>query len=561
MSTELIKSELLSFLGRKDAEVLCISGKWGVGKTHVWRKQLEEAQRSENIALERYSYVSLFGIGSLDDLKYAIFENVVPTATGDFNADINTLNGFIENSSGSWRKLARYGQSIPLIKNFTGGDTPAALSFLTIRKQIICIDDIERRGSKLDIADVLGLVSFLKEQRSCKVALILNNEQLDDKSRDNFHEHLDKVVDLLISYEPTPQESTSIALENSGNIAHSISELCVTLGISNIRVIKKIDRLAHKVYPTVSGFNDGVLRKILMSLVLFGWAFYQRETAPSLDFIVSNERRSLFGRSKNDNLPTKEAAWNALLESYGFWRADEFDLVLAEGVRNGYFDLTKILEHGRALHEKMEALSAGGSFEEAWRRYHESFDNDHEEVLDEIYSSFKKNAKYISPINVNSTVEIFRDLHRNEQASEIVACYFEALNDEKASLNLNSYPFHNEITDAELKNEFKKRFFGANKEANIPEIMLKLKSGWNDSDLALLAEMAVDEYYKIFKQHRGKELRTIISGCLQFDIMEPTSKNIKEISARAKDALRRIAGESRINAHRVKKFGISIEEK
>ena len=57
-------------------------------------------------------------------------------------------------------------------------DAPALLSFLTIRDQIVCIDDLERRGQRLAVGGVLGLVSFLREQRACKVVLILNDEAL-----------------------------------------------------------------------------------------------------------------------------------------------------------------------------------------------------------------------------------------------------------------------------------------------------------------------------------------------------------------------------------------------
>ena len=32
MSVKLVNEEILKFLGRQEAEVLCIRGKWGVGK-------------------------------------------------------------------------------------------------------------------------------------------------------------------------------------------------------------------------------------------------------------------------------------------------------------------------------------------------------------------------------------------------------------------------------------------------------------------------------------------------------------------------------------------------
>src|ERR1019366_9505397 len=99
--------------------------------------------------------------------------------------------------------------------SFARGDSLALLSFMMIRDQIVCIDDLERRGQKLDVGDVLGLISFLREQRGCKVILILNDEELKltDEQKARFEGYLEKVIDVSLVYEPTSQESVDIALE------------------------------------------------------------------------------------------------------------------------------------------------------------------------------------------------------------------------------------------------------------------------------------------------------------------------------------------------------------
>jgi hypothetical protein len=104
MSVKLVKEEIAKFLSRREPEVLCIRGKWGVGKTHRWAKQVEAAQQAKTIKLPRYSYVSLFGVNSLDELKFAIFENVITLSEGIKKPDLETLDAFIS-KFGSWRKL------------------------------------------------------------------------------------------------------------------------------------------------------------------------------------------------------------------------------------------------------------------------------------------------------------------------------------------------------------------------------------------------------------------------------------------------------------------------
>jgi len=64
---------------------------------------------------------------------------------------------------------------LPIVKGHVGGLGP--IWYLTVNRTIICIDDIERRRKNLDLRDVLGLITRLKEQKHCKVWLILNDEE------------------------------------------------------------------------------------------------------------------------------------------------------------------------------------------------------------------------------------------------------------------------------------------------------------------------------------------------------------------------------------------------
>ena len=73
MSVSLIQTQVENFFKSETPEVIAIKGHWGVGKTFGWNKWLGEVKTAGRIGLERYSYVSLFGINSLDDLKQGDF--------------------------------------------------------------------------------------------------------------------------------------------------------------------------------------------------------------------------------------------------------------------------------------------------------------------------------------------------------------------------------------------------------------------------------------------------------------------------------------------------------
>jgi Cdc6-like AAA superfamily ATPase len=91
MSIKLLATELSRFFGSVEPEVLCITGKWGVGKTYAWNYYLRQAQDGHNVKLAKYAYVSLFGRNSLDDVRAAIVENTVNSGTPGEKPDLKSL--------------------------------------------------------------------------------------------------------------------------------------------------------------------------------------------------------------------------------------------------------------------------------------------------------------------------------------------------------------------------------------------------------------------------------------------------------------------------------------
>lgn len=235
MSIEIVKKQIQDFLSSSKPEVLAIKGAWGVGKTYSWNKFLLKAKEEDRISLNRYSYVSLFGVNSLDAFKYTIFEHVITKDMIGTDANIDT---FKKNTTGLLEVLGRkslgWFRGASLLKGFT----PAieSLSFLSLNNSLICIDDLERRGSNLSIKDALGLVSQLKEQKKCKVVLLLNDKE---EGLEDYTKYREKVIDIELTFEPTAFESSEIAFESISENLEKLSELSQKLNITNIRILKK----------------------------------------------------------------------------------------------------------------------------------------------------------------------------------------------------------------------------------------------------------------------------------------------------------------------------------
>ena len=78
---------------------------------------------------------------------------------------------------------------------------------------VICFDDIERLSKKLDIRDFLGLLSQLKEDKHCKVVIILNQNQLNGSHAQDFDKFAEKTIDINLRYAPSIENSFEIANE------------------------------------------------------------------------------------------------------------------------------------------------------------------------------------------------------------------------------------------------------------------------------------------------------------------------------------------------------------
>jgi hypothetical protein len=541
MSIRLVKEEIKRFLNSPEPEVLCIKGKWGVGKTFTWNEYLKQAVKDNKVSLQNYSYVSLFGQNSLEDLKYAIFEN------------IDSL--YQRNIKSFLSKGYKLSTNIPNIKGFKNILPDKGVLFSVVRNQLICIDDLDRAGDNISVKNVLGLTSFLKEQRKCKLVLILNNEVLTEESKKEFVTHLEKVIDVEMNFIPTPAEAVDIAVDRSASFAEQFSKLCVTLGITNIRVIRKIQRLGKELEKLLENHDRRVFESALTSITIFGWIFYQQkdDSIPPVSFIKDFSFFSLEKKEKEE-----EKQWRALISSLNFTHVDDFDQLLFDSVEKGFFDPEEIEKRSKQADSKLSLDDKTNSFHKAWDKYHGSFKCNEAEILDEMFESFKNNVQAINPTNADHTISFLRKYDRTTQADELIDFYMKNRNEERKFYDSN-YSHFLDIKDPAFLKVFKDKLASFKDPRTPKEIIMKIAKdgGWGQEDLLPLVELSSDDYYKLFKEEEGDDLRIIASQVVKFGRYGDASENMKKISLNAQEALKKIAGECRINEERVKSFGIS----
>jgi hypothetical protein len=576
---ELLKKEIATFLSSSQPSVLCIRGKWGVGKTYVWEQYLRA--NKDKIRNAKYSYVSLFGLDSLDQIKYSIFENAIPKDMIGTEPTVETFLNNLANLHADAGKQAfatakKYLTAGMQLFSATRGMASGVqqISFLSVKDRLICFDDLERKGKNLRLMDILGLASMLKERRGCKVVLILNDDELGDDG-EAFAKYHEKVIDESLVFSPTAEECADIAIVPSAAYAQTFKDSVVSLQISNIRVIKKIERLIAKVLPTLQKLDAQISRQTIQAVTLLGWAHFSQgvemkgkdiggKDTDLITFLVTKRRGTARYGARDENLSEDEKKWDSVLQRYGFYHLDDFDLELLTGVKAGFFDDPTIRAHAELMHKKLNDGQINQAWEDSWAKYRGSFDDNAAEVLAEIGKTFVDYIPYATVMDVESVMRVHRRLGCDGEASRLLNLFMDKRQEKRSFYDLGDFLFDSDVRDAELRAVFDAKFNSMYEAKEPKAILLSIYSnqGWNQDDLRVLLSLRTDDWVRLFKSVKGSDLPRIIREALNFGkIQGADTENYKKITATAAEALKKIGKESTINAARVKTiYGIDVDQ-
>ncbi|VVM23255.1 hypothetical protein BSPWISOXPB_1427 [uncultured Gammaproteobacteria bacterium] len=213
MSVKDLKKKLNNILTKDESVVVSINGKWGVGKTYFWH------QFKEQLTDKKVAYVSLFGKETISSIRTDIFLQV------------------ISKKKKAWHTTAKH------IKDITIPYIGIGITLLDkqdFKDIIVCFDDFERLSSSMELKEVLGLISELKEQKNCSVVMILNEDELRD-NKETLDKYKEKLIDYEFSYDPRPFESLEILQDKlTAFKEYPLQKYLTRHKINNIRVISRI---------------------------------------------------------------------------------------------------------------------------------------------------------------------------------------------------------------------------------------------------------------------------------------------------------------------------------
>ena len=561
MSIPTVKSVATRFLKSDKPEVLAIKGAWGIGKTFLWNELVQE--HKNEIKLKNYCYVSLFGITSITELRIAI---LAKTRSVNFldekqnsKSTVRWLNTWILNPLKSFiQNLTRFRESP--YSGYISSALGVLLAPHLIKDTIICLDDFERISTKSIRSDeILGFISELKEEKRCKVVIIFNENEI--KDLENYKKFREKVIDMEISYAPTSEEAVDLALPNELFHRSIIKEYVISLDIRNIRILRKIVTFIELIKNEIYKLHKGVIERAIKISIIIVWCYYDSNMEkPTPEFIIDELDRSSWADNEpiNKFYDAKQLLWKQSLENYGLEHIDEFDLTIIKLVENGFIEESGFIAEAKRLDAKFHASELQQGFYDAWSLFHNSFANNQDETINEIISSTKKAILYITPINLHGTIELLRQLEKNNEANELIDYYITHREEEHGLFDLTDNIFSKTITDPILKDSFSRKYEESYPSMSLIDAMKYMiqKNISSDKTIRSLNKASEEDFYELFKLEQGNVLEKMVKICLRFDQF-PKHKSIAE---KARNALMRIAKESKLNAIRVKRFGITIEE-
>jgi len=511
------KQALVGLLADDQNKVIALSGKWGTGKSHLWRDVQKE---SADEVITRAVYVSLFGLGSVSELKLKIAQSVLPTLQEGgavATAVANTVSGVKK-----------------ILKGFSSGfsaldDLALIVAPMMIKDRFIVIDDIERKHEKLSIDEILGFIDDCVQNLGCRILLVLNSDQLADKK---FWELFrEKVIDQELRLDTSPEEAFDIAAQLTPTAwAQHIKPAVEACGISNIRVIRKVIRVVNSLLSNREELSADILSRVIPSTTLLSAINYKAlEDGPDFDFVLNFDgyrmalTRAVIGKTPQtapeDNLHAK---WRLLLDRLGVRGTDDFEQLVVDYLRSGMMQSTavsKVIDRyqveGRALVARQRAEDF---FEHCWWRpelTEEQLVGELNSILPDVgvLDAFSATSLHDQALKLAGGAEVGRELVDGWIAE--FRRRHDAADSPRLDPDSNYFrrPVHPDIAAAIRAEQ-------AKQQANVTVLdvcrKVRVDRGWGSGEEALMRSVTAAEYEAAIRGVVGKDLRLLLLQSMDF---------------------------------------------
>ncbi len=556
-----------------EAKVAVLKGSWGVGKTYFWDDYIAKRidQKLPQIA---YSYISLFGKTTLNDVKKSIFHSARAITSDSVIQDSfdkefkkssklldkvpwakSTINNAYKKTPWlNW--LTRSVQLMPVVNKFSGAIS--SLEYGLVNNYVICFDDLERKGSNLSVREIMGLIDELVLRKNCKVILIFNEDSLENENdREEFESYREKVVDIELLHNPSCIDNLNLVFPPDYEQISILTDVVNELDIKNIRVLKKIKWLIENVKHCFDNKSEEILQEFLTHASILAWGYYVRDKVLSYELLKEQLNRSswmsLFGGKDEEKSPSmiryRSMATNLKLS------VSDFDKHIIYYLEHGYIDESGLSEIIDNLSKNIEVNQASTRLREAWDIYSGSFKDNLNDFITAIKSVIDNDIDKLGVYDFSSAINILEEF--NEDVSRYIKNYITIHESTLKNIDSRGSWDMSRIKPKALKNAIKK-LNKENKNFNIDEVAKQIadKGGWSQEYIDFLASLTKGNYYDWMKSNPNDLTHKIRNGLLIFEKMQPSCESDKpkynKISTNIINALKQIASENEFNRKRIK---------
>lgn len=308
-----------------------IDGEWGSGKTYWLKNNIKPLiEKTETIIDASINYrcihVSLYGVNSISELQSKIFYEVFHLLKNTkLKATIDIVK-ILGDTYLKYHKINGADKLFQTIENHTK-------SSLSMNKLVICFDDLERKGSNLNINELSGYINDLTENVNAKILILLNYDKISEIS-----DIRGKVDGLTIKYEPNISQVIKSIISLNYSASNEYSEFLInqidyliqlhTSGLKNLRYFIYGFNKFRKIFSTINNVFVGEKENLYLKKILLEDCFvftisicYEFKEGKKADEIkeVLNSKNWISGRNKKSDDSVGDRSERAIFfEKYYF---------------------------------------------------------------------------------------------------------------------------------------------------------------------------------------------------------------------------------------------------
>jgi hypothetical protein len=556
-----------------EAKVLVIKGDWGVGKTYFWENYISKRIESRDLSQLAYSYISLFGNSSLDDVRKRVFHNAKAISSDEevdeaFEYEFNESSSLFDKIP--WVKegvskaqskapfinwFSKNSQNIPFVSKFSG--MISSLEYSLVKNYIVCIDDMERKGKGLTVKEVMGLVDELAQRKACKVVLIFNESSFDnDEDIIQFESYREKVVDIEINHNPTCKENLACIFPEDYNRYPVLEGVVNNLNIKNIRVLRKIKWTFAQFDKFINGRDNRIVDEFIVHATLLCWSYYIRDNDLTFELLkeyLSSNSWLSYLMDKKKEIPPGEKKYRALASSMNL-SCSVFDSYITFFLENGYVQEDGLGKTVAEFEEKVLVDSVSSRLRDVWDIYSESFSDNLDEFKKSLVDILNKEMPRLGLSDFSSAIDILEEF--GEDITDFVNRYVDTHAESLSSIDSRHSWDLGRFKCLLLKEKIEE-LHAPSKDHNIDDISKKIavNKGWNPEDIVFLYSLTKDDYIKWMKGNPKDLVTKVRSGLLTFRNLQSSGSDQDKYTNIAENvigALKEIASESELNKYRVR---------